>query len=148
MRIILLKDVQGLGARGAVHEVKGGYARNYLIPRGFAVEASDSNMRALATQRQATERQSARAQQETAALAAALGQAVVEMRAKGGEGGRLFGAITAQDIAEALAAQGFAVTKKQVELSEPIKSGGSHKIPVRVGGGIVAHVDLNVIATA
>lgn len=145
MKIILLKDVQGLGPAGTVREVKGGYARNFLLPRGLATEATESNARALAAQRQAAEQKSERAQQDAQALAAALEQAVVELRVKGGEGGRLFGSVTPADIAEALASRGLAVTKKQVELAEPIKTAGFYKIPVRVSRGITAHVDLNVI---
>ena len=79
-------------------------------------------------------------------LAAALEQAVVEVRAKGGEGGRLFGSVTAADIAQTLVERGFQVDKKQIALDEPIKTAGFFKVPVRVGQGIVAHVDLNVVA--
>lgn len=145
MKIILLTDVPGLGSSGAVTEVKEGYARNYLLPRGLAVEATQGNMRALATQRRAAADRSQREQHEVASLAASLEQAVIELRAKGGEGGRLFGSVTAQDIAGALAARGFAVTKKQVELDEPIKTAGFYKVPIRIGPGVTAQVDLNVV---
>lgn len=146
MKVILLTDVQGLGPTGAVKEVKEGYARNYLIPKGLVAEASEGNVRALATQRRAAADRAQREQHDVAALAASLQQAVIELRAKGGEGGRLFGSVTAQDIAEALAARGFTVTKKQVELDEPIKTAGFYKIPIRVGPGVTAQVDLNVVA--
>ena len=148
MKVILLKDVQGLGAAGAVHEVKDGYARNYLVPRGLAMEATARSLRAMQTQQRAVEQRTQRQQEDTRKLAAALEDAVVELRAKGGEGGRLFGSITAADVAEALAARGFAVGKKQVELVEPIKAAGFYKVPVRVGQGVVAHVDLNVIVAS
>jgi large subunit ribosomal protein L9 len=146
MRVILLQDVHGLGERGAVKEVKDGYARNYLFPRGLALEATAGNLQTQQRRQQATEQRVQRTQEETAKLVEALTQAVVELKAKGGEGGRLFGSVTAADIAQALAARGFAITKKQIELDEPIKTAGFYKVPVRVGQGVVARVDLNVIA--
>lgn len=147
MKVILLKDVDGLGSRGSVKEVKDGYARNYLLPRGVAVEATDGNLRALEGRRQAVADRVRREQLEAEKLATGLGKIVVEIPARGGEGGRLFGAVTAQDIADALAARGYEVSKRQVELDEPIKAAGFFKVPVRVGQGIVAHVDINIIAT-
>jgi large subunit ribosomal protein L9 len=147
MKVILLQDVQGLGERGAVKEVKEGYARNYLYPRGLAVEATAGNLQTHQRRQQATEQRVQRAQDETRKLVTALEQTVIELRVKGGEGGRLFGAVTAADIAQALAARGFAITKKQIELDEPIKTAGSYTVSVRVGQGVVARVNLNVTAT-
>lgn len=148
MKIILVQPVPGLGERGAVREVKEGYARNYLLPGGLAVEATEGNLRAWQRQTQATEQRALRERGEVHKVATALGQAVIELRAKGGEGGRLFGSVTAADIAQALAAHGFEVSKKQIELDESIKTAGFYKVPVRVGQGVVAHIDLNVIATS
>ncbi len=145
MKIILLKDVEGLGPAGTVEEVKEGYARNYLVPRGLAVEATERAVRTLHLQQQTAAQRAQREQEHVQKLAAALEEAVVEMRAKGGEGGRLFGSITAADIAQALASRGFEITKKQIELAEPIRATGFYKVPVRVGQGVVAHIDLNVI---
>ncbi len=147
MKVLLLADVKGLGERGTVTEVKDGYARNYLFPRGLALEATSGNLQLQQRHQQATEQRVQRTQEEMRAVVAALAQAVVELRAKGGEGGRLFGSVTADDIAQALAARGFAVTKKQIELPEAIKTAGFYTVPVRVGPGVVARVDLNVIAT-
>ncbi len=146
MKVILLQDVQGLGVRGVVKEVKEGYARNYLYPRGLAVEATVGNLHAHQRHQQATEQRVQREQDETRKLAAALEQTVIELRVKGGEDGRLFGSVTASDIAQALAGRGFAITKKQIELDEPIKTAGFYAVPVRVGQGVVARVELNVTA--
>lgn len=146
MKVILLTDVQGLGQRGAVKEVKEGYARNYLVPRGLAAEATERNLRTLQREQQAVAQRTQRERDATQQLVAALQDVVIEVRAKGGEDGRLFGSITAADVAQALAARGFEVGKKQIALDEPIKAAGFYKVPVRVGQGIVAHVDLNVIA--
>lgn len=148
MKVILVKEVQGLGAAGAVKEVKDGYARNYLLPRGLAVEATARSLQAMQQQQQAVEQRTRRRQEDTRTLAAALEQAVIDLRVKSGEGGRLFGSVTAADVAQALAARGFAIDKKQVELVEPIRAAGFYKVPVRVGEGVVAHVDLNVVAAS
>lgn len=147
MKVILLKDVDGLGPLGAVKEVKEGYARNYLFPRELAVEATDRNVRALHGREQVAAQRELRERLSAEKMAAALEQAVVEIPARSGEGGRLFGSITAEDIAEALGARGFNVSKKQVELAEPIKQTGFFKVRVRVGRAMVAHVDINVSAT-
>lgn len=145
MKVILLKDVEGLGRSGAVKEVKEGYARNYLLPRGLAMEATEGNVRTLEGQKKAVADRTRREKEEAEQFAARLSQMVLEVRAKGGEGGRLFGSVTAQDIADALVANGFQVTKKQVELDEPIKTAGFFKVPVRISQGVVARVDVNVV---
>lgn len=147
MRVILLKDVPALGQAGLVKEVKEGYARNYLIPRGLAAEATAHTLRALETQRKAASDRAQRVRTDAERLASGLEAAVIEISARGGEGGRLFGSVTAQDIADALVRAGFDVGKKQVDLDEPIKTAGFYKVPVRVGPGMVARVDINVVAT-
>ena len=147
MKVLFLETVEGSGTRGEVKTVTNGYARNYLLPRGLALEATAGNLQLQQRHQQANEQRVQRTQEEMRTVVAALAQAVVELRAKGGEGGRLFGSVTADDIAQALAARGFAITKKQIELDEPIKTAGFYTVPVRVGPGVVARVDLNVIAT-
>lgn len=147
MRVILLKDIPALGTAGAVREVKEGYARNYLIPRGLAAEATDRNLRALEGQQKAASDRALRKRTDAERLAAGLEAAVIEIAARGGEGGRLFGSVTAQDIADALARAGFEVGKRQIDLGEPIKTAGFYKVPVRVGPGMVARVDVNVVPT-
>jgi large subunit ribosomal protein L9 len=147
MRVILLKEVPALGTAGAVKEVKEGYARNYLIPRGLAAEATEHTLRALEGQRRAVADRAQRERTESERLATGLESALIEIPARGGEGGRLFGSVTAQDIADALVRAGFEVGKKQIDLEEPIKAAGFYKVPVRVGPGMVARVDLNVVAT-
>jgi large subunit ribosomal protein L9 len=139
-------DVRGLGRAGDVVEVKDGYARNYLLPRGLAEEATAARVRSLQDRRQALARRQAREREEAARLAEALEGTVVELQARAGEGGRLFGSVTAADIAEALAARGFAVSKRQVELEEPIKAAGVYTVPVRIAPGVVARAKVNVLA--
>src|SRR2546427_12074032 len=106
MKIILLKDVEGLGVTGTVKEVKEGYARNYLLPRGLAGEATERAVRTMQRQQRTAAQRSQRERDTVAQLSAALEQAVGEGRAKGGEGGRRLGAISAGDRASAPAAVG------------------------------------------
>lgn len=148
MKVILLKDVQGLGRPGQVKDVKEGYARNYLLPRGLATEATEGNIRAVEGRQKAVEDRTRRERNEAEQLASQLSQMVLEIRARTGEGGRLFGTVTAQQVADALAARGVRVSKKQIALDEPIKTAGFYKVPVRIGPGIVARVDVNVVGTA
>lgn len=147
MKVILLKDVDGLGHTGAVKEVKEGYARNYLFPRGLAQEATEGALRALREKQQSQKDRHNQQHAEAAALASALEKTVVEIKARTGEGGRLFGSVTGQDIADALTARGYNVTKKQVELDDPIHAVGFFKVPVRIAPGVVARIDINVVGT-
>lgn len=143
--MVLLKDVPGTGAAGAICEVKGGYARNYLIPRGLAVPASEGTVRALTQQRQAVQRREERRRAEADALVDRLKGVVIEIRSRAGEGGRLYGSVTPQQVADGLAALGFAISKKQVEMDQPIRLEGFYQVPVRVAPGVVVRVDLNVV---
>jgi large subunit ribosomal protein L9 len=147
VKVVLLKDVAGTGKAGSVAEVKEGYARNYLIPRGLALEATAGALRALEHRHQSAQHRAERERDEVSAQVQRLEGLVLEIRGKAGEGGRLFGSVTSQQVAEALAARGFAVTRKQVELDEPIKIEGFFKVPIRLRPGVVVHVDLNVVGS-
>lgn len=147
MKVILLKDVPGTGKAGTVSEVKEGHARNYLIPRGLAVEATAGALRSLERQHQVVQHRADRQRDEVTEQVHRLEGLVLEIRGKAGEGGRLFGSVTSQQIADALAAKGFAVSRKHVELDEPIKAEGFYKVPIRLHPGVVIHVDLNVVGT-
>lgn len=145
MKVVLMRDVEGLGPAGTIREVKEGYARNFLIPRGLAKEATNSALRILESQKQTVQQRTARERTEAERLAAALEQVVIAIPVRAGEGGRLFGSVTAADIADALAARGLKISKKQIELADPIKVAGFFKVPVRIGQHITAHVDVNVV---
>lgn len=147
VKVILLRDVPGTGAAGAICEVKEGHARNYLIPRGMAVPASDGAVRALAQQRQAEQRRVERRRAEAEGLVDRLKGVVLEVRGRAGEGGRLYGSVTVQQVVNALAARGFSISKRQVEMDQPIRAEGFYQVPVRVAPGVVVKVDLNVVAT-
>ncbi|HEV2359345.1 MAG TPA: 50S ribosomal protein L9 [bacterium] len=146
MKVILLKDVPALGHTGDVRDVKDGHARNYLLPRGLAAPATDASLQALEQTKAAAGRREARVNQELIRLKGRLEALVVEVRARAGEDGRLFGSVTAQDVADAIERQGVDISKKQIELEEPIKNTGFYRVPVRLHPRHTAMVEVNVIA--
>lgn len=149
MEVILLKDVKGLGNEGDVVKVSDGYARNYLIPKGFALQATKANLRMLKDKRETME---SKAQRELAAaekIAKQLENSVVTVRSKAGEGGRLFGSVTAKDIAGAIEkALGIAVDRRRIELEEPIKTLGSYSVLIRLHPEVSATVRVEVESQA
>lgn len=133
MKVILRQDVRGVGKKGDVINVAEGYARNFLLPRGLAVEANEGNLKALALEKEAVQRREAREEAEAREMAAALKTLEIKITAKTGESGKLFGAVTSKDIAEAIvAAGGPAVDRRKIELPEPIRQLGTYRIPVRL----------------
>jgi large subunit ribosomal protein L9 len=138
MQVILQESVEKLGARGDVVTVAAGYARNYLLPRKLALEASPDNLKRLdkirgsLAKRTATERE--QAQQQAALLAAVT----VTLARKAGENDQLFGSVTAADLAEALARQGFEVDKRRIQLAEPIKIVGEYTVTVKLVHDVTA----------
>ncbi len=147
MKVILRTDVKNLGRKGETVNVAEGYARNFLIPRGLAVEATESNLRDLAHQQQVQEARQQRELAEARALAERLGQHTFTVKARAGEGGRLFGSVTAADIAAAVQRElGVNLDRRRLELTEPIKALGRYQVPVRLAGGIQARVNVAVVA--
>lgn len=132
MQVILTQDVKGLGARGDTVKVADGYARNYLIPRGLAIEATKGNLKQLEAHQAEKARQLSRKEKEAEELVRQLEAATVRIPARAGEGGRLFGSVTAGDVAEALQKLGIKADKRQIELENPIKQLGSYTAAVRV----------------
>lgn len=142
MEVLLLKEVKRLGKAGEVRRVADGYARNYLIPRGLAVPATDAARRQVA-EREAARARAADAEKATAeAQAAALENVELVFKVKSGESGRLYGSITSADIAEQLAERiGESVDKRKVMLDEPIKEIGTSKVDVKL------HTDVKISVT-
>ena len=132
MKVIFLQDVKGQGKKGEVKNVSEGYARNFLLPKGLVKEASEGNIKTLEVQNQALEKKKQKEKEDAQALAAKLGEMTVVIKAKAGEGGRLFGAITSKQVAEALAKLGITVDKRKIELDEPIRSLGVTQVPVKL----------------
>jgi large subunit ribosomal protein L9 len=145
VKVILLRDVPTLGRAGTLVEVKEGYARNYLLPRGLAREATAGAIRARDVMQRAEEQRRARVQREAEQLAQGLSALTLEIRARVGAEGRLFGAVTAQQVADALRQRGFPVDKKQVELEHPIRVEGFHRVAVRLPTGRPVQVTVNVV---
>ncbi len=144
MQIILQEDVEKLGTRGQVVEVAEGYARNFLLPRKLAIPASEGNLKRLEkirthlAKRTATEKEGAQKQSELLAATS------VTLRRKAGENDQLFGSVTAADIAEALAAQGFQIEKRRIELGEPIKLVGEYQVTAKLHHDVSAPIKVIV----
>jgi len=146
-KLILTTEVTGLGAAGDVVEVKNGYARNYLLPRGFAVMWSKGGEKQVAQIRAAREARVIASAEDAAALKAALEAATVKLVVKAGVGGRLFGAVKTSAVAAAVAAAGLGeIDKRKVEFVAPIRTTGNHAATVRINGDLVAKLNLQVVA--
>jgi len=132
MKIILRKEHEKLGAAGAVVDVKDGYARNYLIPRGIAYPADAGSMRALEEEKRQQSRRTSRELHSSEKLAHELEKISLTLKMKVGEDEKLFGSVTSQMIAEALKEKGFEVDKRVIELEEPIKALGIYTVDVKL----------------
>ena len=147
MKVILLNDVKSLGIAGTVVEVADGYARNYLLPRGVAAEASKGSLALLEQQRRAKARRDAEALASAEALAKQLEASQVLLPARSGGNGKLFGAITNANVAEAIRKDlGVEVDRHKIHLPDSIKSLGSYPVEIRLGKNIVAKTTLKVVA--
>ncbi|MCM3173591.1 MULTISPECIES: 50S ribosomal protein L9 [Paenibacillus] len=144
MKVIFIKDMKGQGKKGQVKEVSEGYAQNFLLPRGIARLATDGNMKTLDNQNAAEERRKQEEKAEAEALGKKLESEVTELKAKSGEGGRLFGAITSKQIAEALAAKGLKIDKRKIELDEPIRTLGVTQVSVKIHPEVKATLKVQV----
>ena len=145
MIVILLKDVKGVGKAGEVVKVSDGYARNMLIPKGFAKEATEGNVRNLEKQTKIMAEKQAEAKAAAEDLADRMKTLTVNIVSKGGEGGRLFGSITSKDISEALEEQhGIKIDKKKIVLDSPIKHTGDTEVTVKVYPEVQAQLKVSV----
>jgi len=146
MKVILREDVENLGKGGELVEVRPGYGRNFLIPRGLAVLANAKNVRELDHQRKVAEAKAAKLKQSAEAFAKRLAETPVTLKRKVGEQDKLYGSVTALDIAEALAARGVQLDRRAIDLSEPIKTVGDHEVPVKLHREVVGKVKVKVEA--
>ena len=146
MEVILRQAVENLGKPGDIVKVSPGYARNYLIPRGVAYEATPGNRKRIAQEKARLEAAENARRAQAESLAARLEQVSLTFSARVGEEDKLFGSVTASDIAQQLHAQGFTeVEKRQIELHEPIKSLGVYKVPVRLHADVKPEIRVWVI---
>lgn len=143
MEVILREDVEKVGARGSVVKVADGYARNFLLPKRLAVAATEANKKIVEQEREAYVRREAKVKSDADSLAHLMQNVTVTLRHRVGENNHLFGSVTAKDIADALEAQKFHIERRRVQLDEPIRTVGEHKVPVRLHRDVT--VEVNVI---
>ena len=145
MEVILREDIRSLGKAGELVKVKPGYARNFLLPRGLAYEATEGNRRRVQSEAKSRAARASAERTEAEALAARIGSVSITLARKVGEGDRLFGSVTAQDLADAAAAQGVTLDRRRIELEQPIKHLGQHTVPVRLHADVHAELRLTVV---
>ncbi|PYS95222.1 MAG: 50S ribosomal protein L9 [Acidobacteria bacterium] len=145
MRIVLREDVENLGRRGEVVKVADGYARNYLLPKGRALPATDGNLKVIAREKRRYVVQQAKEKEEAEAMARRLASASCTIVRKVGENDVLFGSVTAADIAEHLEKEKLIVDKRRIQLDQPIKSLGIYTVPVRLHPDVAAEVKVWVV---
>jgi large subunit ribosomal protein L9 len=144
MQIILQEDVEKLGNRGELVEVAEGYARNFLLPRKLALEATSGNMKRLEKMRAAFAKKEATEKESATTLAGLLAGVSLEFARKSGENDQLFGSVTSGDIAEALEAKGYNIDKRKIALADPIKLVGEYEIPVKLYREVTANIRIVV----
>ena len=145
MRVILKAEVRGLGRTGEIKDVADGYARNYLLPKGLAIEATGSDLKLLAQERQSEKTKKDRAHQDAEDLAKRLGEVTLVFKLKAGEQGKTFGSVTAKEVADALKKEAKAeIDKTKIVLHEPLRSLGVHKIEVRLLSDVRANVTVAI----
>lgn len=146
MKVIFNVDVKGQGKKGELKEVSSGYARNYLLPRSLATEATPDNLNAFKLKEKAKAAQIAKEKAQAAEYAARLGGVQVTIRAKAGANGKLFGAVTSQEISDALKEQfGMEIEKNKIVQAEPIKSYGSYTVKAKLGYEVSGSINVLVV---
>ncbi|MBI2874229.1 MAG: 50S ribosomal protein L9 [Firmicutes bacterium] len=145
MEVILKQDIKALGREGEIVKVAPGYARNFLIPRGLAVEVNKATMGNLAERQKAASLRATREQEKAAALAGKLEGLALTVRVKAGPSGRLFGSVTTKDIADALGGQGLEVDRRRIELPEPIKELGEYRLEIKLHPGVTATIIARIV---
>lgn len=141
-KVLLREDVDDLGARGEIVRVRAGYARNYLLPRNLAVEATAGNVKGIESERAALLKKEAKERASAEAQSQQMGSLDLEFRRKAGEQGALYGSVTSMDIAEALRERGYEIDRHRIHLREPLKRLGEYKVPVRLHREVT--IDLKV----
>ena len=144
MKLILREDVEHLGKGGELVEVKPGYGRNYLLPRGLAVAANPKNVRDLEHQRKIAEAKAAKLKASAEAVAKRLADTPVTLKRKVGEQDKLYGSVTALDIVEALALRGLQLERRTIDLPEPLKTLGEFEVPVKLHREVIGKAKVKV----
>jgi large subunit ribosomal protein L9 len=145
MKVIFLQDVKGQGKKGEIKELSEGYVRNFLLPKNLVKIASDGNVKTLDMQKAAEVKRKQQEKEDAIKLGEKLEQTIVQVKAKAGEGGRLFGAITSKQIAEALAKLGYKFDKRKIELDEPVRTLGTTQVPIKLHHEVKVSVKVQVV---
>jgi large subunit ribosomal protein L9 len=145
MEVILRQSVENLGHPGDVVTVSNGFARNYLLPRGVAYQATEGNKKRISQEKARLEAAESSRRQVAEELAGRMGEVSITFAARVGEEGKLFGSVTAGDIAEQLAAQGYQIERRQIDLHEPIKALGVYRVPIKLHAEVKPEVKVWVI---
>ncbi|MGI8859920.1 MAG: 50S ribosomal protein L9 [Rubrobacteraceae bacterium] len=146
MQVILMQDVEKIGQRGDIVDVSRGYVRNFLVPRGLAEVATPGKMEEARREMEETEERDRRLAERAEEVAATLNKSVITIEARTGEDERLFGSVTAANIAGAIEqARGIRLDRRRIRLEEPIKSLGTHQVPVQIHGDVEANVKVIVV---
>ncbi|MGB8260717.1 MAG: 50S ribosomal protein L9 [Terracidiphilus sp.] len=146
MEVILKQDVENLGHRGELVKVAAGYARNYLLPRKMALEATAANKAVIEQMKASAARRSATEKMQAEELVAKLEPVVLSFTRKSGESGHLFGSVTSADVAAELAAKGFEIDRRKIQLVDPIKTVGDVTVAIKLHREVTAHVKVTVAA--
>ena len=146
VKLILVESIHSLGEAGELVSVKPGYARNYLLPQGKALLATESRVKELEHTRRIAQERAAKELNDLKAVKKQIEGLSIEIGARAGDSGKLFGSVTAQQIADRIEAAGVSVDKRRIELSEPIKEVGEHKVKVKLHSELVAELGVQVVA--
>jgi large subunit ribosomal protein L9 len=143
-KVLLREDVDDLGARGEIVRVRAGYARNYLLPRNLAVEASAGNVKGIEAERAALLKKEAKERATAEGQAQQIGALELEFKRKAGEQGALYGSVTSMDVAEALRQRGYEIDRHRIHLREPLKRVGEYTVPVRLHREVTLDLKIRV----
>ncbi len=143
-KVLLREDVDDLGARGEIVRVRAGYARNYLLPRNLAVEATAGNVRGIEQERAALLKKEAKERATAEAQSQQMGALVLDFKRKAGEQGALYGSVTSMDLAEALKERGYEIDRHRIHLREPLKRLGEYSVPVRLHREVTIELQVKV----
>lgn len=146
MKVLLRQDVDNLGERGQIVNVSPGFARNFLVPKGLALEATAGNLRTFELQKKVWLAREAKEAEAARAFAARLAEVKLKTAKKAGENETLYGSVTNSEIAELLLGEGYEVDRRKILLKEPIKSVGTFKVPVKIHRQVTAEIELEVVA--
>ena len=146
MKVILMTDVPALGQRGETRDVANGYARNFLLPRKLAVEATPANLKNVEHLKRQRTKEDHRALEAAKALAARIEGLTLSVTARASEDGRLYGSVSSQDVLEFLEKNQVTVEKRRIQLDDPIKAVGDYQVPVRLLGDVTASLTVSVAA--